>query len=74
MSARITCEEENETLGVALTGPKNGTEGEKSEVAAEEKRKGDVGSGQDGADGNLMNTAQCPCYGQMYSTGSCAYR
>ena len=42
-----------------------------------EKRKekyGDVRSDRGGADRHLINTAQRPCYGNMYSTGCCTYR
>ena len=33
-----------------------------------------VGSDGGGADCHLINTAQCPWYGQMYSTGRCTHR
>ena len=47
----------------------HGTEGEEKS-----KREEGLGSDEGGADRRLINTAQYPCYGQMYSTGSCTYR
>ena len=70
VSVRITCEEKEDSLKVALMWPKHGNEGEK-----EKSMRGEgVGSNQGRADRHLINTAQCPCYGQMYSTGNCTYR
>ena len=61
-------------MKVALMWPKHGNGGENPEVELEEKRKGAVGSDPGRADRYLINTAQCPRYGQMYFRGSCTYR
>ena len=60
-----------DSLKVALMLPKHGTEGEKENI-----RRGEEGVGRDRGRTirHLINTAQCPCYGQMYLTGSCTYR
>ena len=58
-----------DSLKVALMRPEHGKGGE------EKCRRGEgLGSDQGGADRHLINSAQCPCYGQVYSTGSCACR
>ena len=58
--------------------PKQGTErregSRKLKSSSKGTRKGGVGSDQGGADLHLIDTAQCPRYGQMPSTGSCSDR
>ena len=63
-----TCE--GDSLKLALKWPKHGNEREKEKSRREEGEGSDRGR----ADRHLINPAQCPCYGQMYSTGSCTYR
>ena len=69
MSVEITCKEDS--LKVARAWSKGGTEREK-----EKSRGGEEGveSDQGRDDRHLNTTAQCPCYGQMYSTFSRIYR
>ena len=62
--------EKEDSLKVTIMWPKHANEGEKEKSRREEG----VGSDQGGADRHLINKAQCPCYWQMYSTGSCSYR
>ena len=71
----MTFEEESRSFGnVDFCGkPNHGNGGEKPEKGGEEQRKIGVSSDEGGADRHLNELAQCPSYGQMYSTGSCTY-
>ena len=71
----ITFEEDSRSFkNVYFCGqPNHGNGGEKPEGGGEEKRKIGVRSYEGGADRHLNELAQCPSYGQMYSTGSCTY-
>ena len=69
--SRSLMKKKEDGLKVALMWPEHGNEGEKEKSRTREE---EVESDQGRNDRHLSDTAQCPCYGQLCSTGSCTYR
>ena len=63
-------EKEKIVWKVAFVGPKRKSQrGRNLETTREGRREGEVRSDRRGAGRHLILTAQCPCYGQTYTTG-----